>query len=369
MKIGIIGAGNVGTGLTKHLVPAGHEVMLSFSKDMAQLRAAAQALGASAGTVAEAVAFADVVVLCTPFAATAAALGQVGAVVGSKPLWDCTNALKPDMSGLAIGTTTSAGEEVQKLAPWAAVVKAIPPFAEVLHSGNTKLLGGAIGVFACSDNAAAKQVVSALLTALGVSVTDAGPLVNSRYAEAAGFLLIQLAYVQGLGARIGLGLVRDEASPPAVAAGEESTNLAIAKRFVTEGLGKADMRAFDACIDPNVVVTTGLSPKEPIRGCAAYKQVFAGFADAWPVSKFSIDEIFAAGDKVVVRFTATTVFRKDYFGVKATRQVVPLTEVHVYTLKNDKIVSNIVGAINLPFEFIMYPALKDAVLGDLETAK
>jgi ketosteroid isomerase-like protein len=159
------------------------------------------------------------------------------------------------------------------------------------------------------------------------------------------------------------------ASAPASAAGKEAANLAIAKRFVTEGLGRADMKAFDDLIDPNVVVTTGLSPKEPIRGSAAYKQVFAGFADAWPVSTFAIEEIFAAGDKVVVKFTATTVFRKDYYGVKATNQVVPLTEMHVYTLKNGKIVSNVVGAVNLPFEFIMYPALKDAVLGDLQLAK
>jgi predicted ester cyclase len=158
-------------------------------------------------------------------------------------------------------------------------------------------------------------------------------------------------------------------SAPAADPSKEAINRAIVERFVTDGLGKADMEAFGDLTDPSVVVTTGLSPKEPIRGSIAYKQVFAGFADAWPASKLDIEEIFAAGDKVVVRFTATTVFKKDYYGVKATNQVVPLTEVHVYTLKKGKIVSNIVGAINLPFEFIMYPALKDAVLGDLQPAK
>jgi 8-hydroxy-5-deazaflavin:NADPH oxidoreductase len=211
MKIGIIGAGQVGTGLTKYLVPAGHEVMLSFSKDPVALGTTAEALGASAGTVADAVAFADVVVLCTPFAATPGALSKAGEVWGRKPLWDCTNALKPDLSGLVIGTTTSAGEEVQKLAPWAHVVKGIPPFAELLHSGDLKLQGGPIGVFTCGDNAAAKKLVAGLLETLEVNVTDAGPLVNSRYAEAASFLLIQLAYSQGLGARIGLALHQDQA--------------------------------------------------------------------------------------------------------------------------------------------------------------
>jgi len=169
--------------------------------------------------------------------------------------------------------------------------------------------------------------------------------------------------------RLGLSLALLFASSFAAAAGPEAVNLAVVKRFVNEGLGRADMKAFDDLIDPNVVVTTGLSPKEPIRGRDAYKQVLAGFADAWPVSKFSVEDIFASGDKVVVQFTATTVFKKDYYGVKATQQVVPLKELHVYTVKNGKIVSNTVGAINLPYEFIMYPALKDAVLGDLQVAK
>jgi predicted ester cyclase len=152
-------------------------------------------------------------------------------------------------------------------------------------------------------------------------------------------------------------------------ADKEANNMVIARRFVTEGLGRADMKAFDELIDPNVVVTTGLSPKEPIRGRAAYKEIFAGFANAWPASALDIEDIFAAGDKVVVKFTATTVFKKDYFGVEATHQVVPLTEMHVYTLHGGKIVSNVVGAVNLPFEFIMVPALKDAVLGDLQPAQ
>jgi 8-hydroxy-5-deazaflavin:NADPH oxidoreductase len=209
MKIGIIGAGKVGTGLAKHLVAQGHQVMFSFSKDKNKLQETAMAFGATAGTVAEAVGFADVVVLTTPYVANAEALAQAGQVDGKKVLWDCTNALKPDMSGLLVGTTTSAAEEVQKLAPWANVVKAIPPFAQVLHSGNLQLKGGRIGVFTCGDDAAGKAVVGSLLTSIGVEVTDVGPLMNARYTEPAGFLLVQLAYAQGMGPRLGLNLVRD----------------------------------------------------------------------------------------------------------------------------------------------------------------
>ncbi len=146
------------------------------------------------------------------------------------------------------------------------------------------------------------------------------------------------------------------------------TNLQTALHFVRDGLGNAELSVFDRCLDPEIVVTTGLSPTAPIQGLEAYKAVFAGFAAAWPVSKLTIDESFATGDKVVVRFTATTIFKNDYYGVKANNKVVPLQETHTYTFRHGKIVENVVGAINLPFEFIMYPALKDAVLGALQVA-
>jgi 8-hydroxy-5-deazaflavin:NADPH oxidoreductase len=169
MKIGIIGAGNVGAGLTKRLVPKGHSVMLSFRKEAAQLKSAAAAVGALAGTVAEAVEFGDVVVLATPWVVTADALKQVGKMTQKKILWDCTNALKPDMSGLVLGTTTSGGEEVANLAPWARVVKAIPPFAEVMHSSSMLIDGARPAVFVCSDDSEARTVVSNSLTKSGPS--------------------------------------------------------------------------------------------------------------------------------------------------------------------------------------------------------
>jgi predicted dinucleotide-binding enzyme len=63
VNIGIIGAGAVGTGLTKHLLAKGHSVILSFSRDEAKLRILAADLGAFAGGVSDTVQFGEVVVL------------------------------------------------------------------------------------------------------------------------------------------------------------------------------------------------------------------------------------------------------------------------------------------------------------------
>jgi len=207
MKIGVIGAGQVGTALARRLVPHGHEVMLSFARDAGTLAAQAAAWRARAGTPAEAAAFGDVVVLAVPWQAVPQALAQAGPLDG-KILWDCTNALKPDLSGLEIGTTTSAGEFVQGRAQGARVVKGIPPFAELLHRDDPTLAGVPAGTFVCGDDAAAKAVVTELLAALPSVVVDAGPLVSARLVEPAGLLMVRLAYGLKWGPRISLRVDR-----------------------------------------------------------------------------------------------------------------------------------------------------------------
>jgi predicted dinucleotide-binding enzyme len=210
MKIGIIGGGHVGTAVGKLLAAHGHEVLVSFAKSPAELTEAAAAIGSGTGigSVADVVAFADVVVLATPYMVTAEALKQAGEQTTSKTLWDCTVALKADWSDLAAGFTTSAAEEAKAHAPWARVVKAIPPPAEVMHSPQRLLQGRKATVFVCSDDADAKAAVSALVQEIDADPVDTGPLANARYTEPAACLLLQL-YRLGMGGRIALSLLRE----------------------------------------------------------------------------------------------------------------------------------------------------------------
>jgi len=208
MDIGIIGAGNLGTGLAKRLLAKGHDVVLSYSRDLPKLDRTARALGARAGTVADAVSSAEVIVLAMPYTASADALKEVGESLHDKIIWDCTNPLKPDLSGLLIGTNTSAGEENAALVPNANVVKAIPPFAELLHSVTMDVGGGPPGVFLCGDDATSCRIVANLVKDIGAEPIIVGKLVFSRYVEPANMLLVALAYANGLGPRVALSLRR-----------------------------------------------------------------------------------------------------------------------------------------------------------------
>jgi predicted dinucleotide-binding enzyme len=200
MKIGIIGGGNMASGLGKFWAKNGHELMFSFSRSDQKLKDLAASVSNTTriGTPTEAVAFADVVLLAVPWIAVPEALQAAGSLSG-KILFSCVNALKPDMSGMAIGTTTSAAEEIAKLAPGARVVEGLPLFAEVLQSGDTSFHGTEATVFYCGDDVEAKTVVAGLLKETAVEAIDVGSLSTARYIEPAMMVLIQLAYMQQMG--------------------------------------------------------------------------------------------------------------------------------------------------------------------------
>lgn len=68
MKIGIIGAGNIGATLARKLAACGHEVKLANSKGPQSIQHLANEIGAQAVTKEEAVSGVEVVILSIPFA-------------------------------------------------------------------------------------------------------------------------------------------------------------------------------------------------------------------------------------------------------------------------------------------------------------
>lgn len=209
MRIGIIGSGNVGGALAKIWGRNGHDLMLS-SRHPERLKGIAESIGKNAcfGTPAEAAEFGDVVVLAVPWSEAVNAVESSGPLKG-KILIDCTNPLASDGSGLAVGHTTSAAEEVAKAAGGARVVKAFNTTFAALMSSESRMFGGMRPTgFFCGDDAPAKSAVSELIKETGLEPLDVGPLAMARYLEPLGMLMISLGFVQKMGTNIAFRLLR-----------------------------------------------------------------------------------------------------------------------------------------------------------------
>jgi 8-hydroxy-5-deazaflavin:NADPH oxidoreductase len=198
MKVTIIGAGNMGKGLTKQFAKAGHQVTVT-ARELGKARALAEEFSNVAAAPAEqALGSSDVVVVATGFADAVPALKSLGDLTG-KVVVDITNPLTPDYMSLTVGHSTSAAEEIAKAVPGAQVVKAFNTvFAQILAEG-PELKGKRVPVFYASDSEQARETVRVLIESTGFLPVNAGPLKNARYLEPVAGLNIYLGYGAGHG--------------------------------------------------------------------------------------------------------------------------------------------------------------------------
>jgi predicted dinucleotide-binding enzyme len=187
MKIGILGSGNIGGALGRAWAAAGHTVMFSGSRDQAKLEALAQQAGHGAtwGTLEEAAAFGEVVLLALLWPQVLEALPQLAPVLEGKILIDASNPLTPDFVHLAIGHTDSGGETVARQLPGVRVVKAYNSVGANIIGSNSKQFGTVTAptLFFCGDDAGAKQTVAGLIAASGFEPFDVGALSTARFLE------------------------------------------------------------------------------------------------------------------------------------------------------------------------------------------
>ena len=192
MRIGIVGKGNVGSAIAAGLSRAGHQIKFGH-RDPKE-------------PVAEAAKWGDVIILAVPHNAAADVTKAVGSAADGKTVIDVSNALTGSME-LAVGFTTSAAEEIQKMLPKAHVVKAFNTvFAQNQSTG--KIGSERLALFVAGDDAKAKKTVMQLGADIGFEPVDAGMLKAARYLEPMGMFMISLGYMLGMGTKIGFKLVK-----------------------------------------------------------------------------------------------------------------------------------------------------------------
>lgn len=184
MTIAILGKGKMGKGLAQRL---GANAEVVFGRR-------------SGGTsYADAVKNADIVVLALPYAAALEEAGKLD--LSGKVVVDISNPITADFSGLSIGHTTSAAEEIAKVARGARVVKAFNTIFAGLFDTPASATA-AVPVFIAGDDEAAVAAVSDLATKAGFAVETVGDLTGARLVEPVGMLNIRLGYGLGRGTAI-----------------------------------------------------------------------------------------------------------------------------------------------------------------------
>jgi len=149
----------------------------------------------------------EVVVLAVPYPAVAGILAAYVGQLAGKVVVDITNPLNFEtFDSLVVAAGSSATAEIQGKLPNSHVVKAFnTTFAATLSS---KVVGSAqTTVLIAGDDADAKQVLAAAVTAGGVAAIDAGSLARAHELEAVGFLQLTLAVAEKIGWAGGFAVV------------------------------------------------------------------------------------------------------------------------------------------------------------------
>ncbi len=188
MKHAVLGTGMVGRAIGSKLVALGHEVILgSRTADNEAATTWASESGGGAATFAAAAAQSEVIWLAVKGEHALKVVEAAGDALAGKVVLDLTNPL--DFSQgfpprLFVCNDDSLGEQVQRAAPSARVVKTFNTLANSLMVDPGKL-GEPTEVFVAGDDAGAKATAAAILQEIGHQAPiDMGGIDASRGLEA-----------------------------------------------------------------------------------------------------------------------------------------------------------------------------------------
>ena len=173
MRIGIVGAGRIGGGIARQLGAAGHEIMLSFSRDPAALEALAAAIGhdAHAGPPSKAVGFGEVVVVSVPWSVLPDALQRAGSLAG-KIVIDTTNQF--GAPPLPAEGETGAHFNARRMTGgrYTKSFNTLTAAFQAKAAGRTS--AERVVQWLCGDDDSAKRVVAGLISDAGFEPVDLG---------------------------------------------------------------------------------------------------------------------------------------------------------------------------------------------------
>lgn len=192
MQIGILGAGNIGGSLAQAWAAAGHTIRLGVrdaSKPEIQALVANETGRITAGSMAEAAAQGDVIVLAVPGGAAAALVESVGSALAGKIVIDATNNVRGP-------GPLSAVPAIMEHAPAAQVYRAFNSVGwENIQAPRYGKLQA--DMMFCGPDGAPREMVAGLIAAIGFRPVYVGD--QSQLAAVDNLLWLWFALVRGQG--------------------------------------------------------------------------------------------------------------------------------------------------------------------------
>ena len=114
----------------------------------------------------------------------------------------------------------------------------------------------------------------------------------------------------------------------------EQENIQAFREFM-EAFNAQDLDRMSTFIDDGHVMDSDTLP-ESFRGREAWRQAMQGYFNAFPDLHFDIEQIFASGDYVTLRWRATGTHQGELAGIPATSRPVELHGCTVREIRNGK---------------------------------
>jgi len=181
-KIGIIGAGHIGSTIGSLWIKAGHPVFFS-SRHPEELKDLVARLGplAQAGMVEQAITFGDVVFIAVPYGALQQIGKDYGKLLSGRIVLDANNAVPARDGAIADEVEYNGiGVTSQKYLPSARLVRAFNTLSYMIFASEANRPEPRVAVPIAGDDLAAVQVAAGLVCDAGFDPVVVGKLADAR---------------------------------------------------------------------------------------------------------------------------------------------------------------------------------------------
>jgi len=112
---------------------------------------------------------------------------------------------------------------------------------------------------------------------------------------------------------------------------------AATRRLVDEVYNKGQVDVLGEILGPGYVGNDPALP-EPIQGASGERELVTAYRNAFPDLEVAIEDMIAAGDKVVTRWTARGTHRGALWGIEPTGKEVTITGIGIARVDDGRIV-------------------------------